>query len=59
MNRINFERKNKAALFFAMALLPTTFVFAQNTEDSVKEKQIEEVIVIGYGKQKKKLLQDL
>lgn len=54
MNRFNFA-KNKAAIFFAMALLPSSLVYSQTTNDTVStsEKKIEEVIVIGYGKQRK------
>lgn len=54
MNRFNFA-KNKAAIFFAMALLPSSLVYSQTTNDTVSasEKKIEEVVVIGYGKQRK------
>ncbi|WP_312822663.1 SusC/RagA family TonB-linked outer membrane protein [Epilithonimonas sp.] len=54
MNRFNFA-KNKAAIFFAMALLPSGLVYSQTTNDTVanSEKKIEEVVVIGYGKQRK------
>ena len=45
--------KNKAAIFFAMTLLPAGFAFSQSKKDSVKEKKIEEVVLIGYGQQKK------
>lgn len=45
--------KNKAAIFFAMTLLPASFAFSQSKKDSVKEKKIEEVVLIGYGQQKK------
>ena len=38
-----------------MALLPSSLVYSQTTNDTVStsEKKIEEVIVIGYGKQRK------
>jgi len=53
MSRFNFG-SNKAALFFAMALLPSGIVYSQTKKDTVqKERKIEEVIVIGYGTQKK------
>ncbi|TDX86728.1 SusC/RagA family TonB-linked outer membrane protein [Epilithonimonas xixisoli] len=54
MNRFNFA-KNKAAIFFAMALLPTTLAYSQSTNDTVvaNESKIDEVVVIGYGKQRK------
>ncbi|MNK70317.1 TonB-dependent Receptor Plug Domain protein [compost metagenome] len=53
MNRFNFA-KNRAAIFFAMALLPTTLAYSQSTNDTVaNESKIEEVVVIGYGKQRK------
>lgn len=53
MNRFYFG-SNKAALFFAMALLPSGIVYSQTKKDTVqKEKKIEEVIVIGYGTQRK------
>ncbi len=52
MNRFNCA-KNKAAVFFAMAILPATFISAQSNDTVIKEKQIEEVVVIGYGKQRK------
>jgi TonB-linked SusC/RagA family outer membrane protein len=53
MSRFYFG-SNKAALFFAMALLPSGIVYSQTKKDTVqKEKKIEEVIVIGYGTQKK------
>lgn len=51
MHRVSFS--NKAALFFAMALLPVG-LSAQSTRDTAgKETQIEEVVVIGYGTQKR------
>lgn len=34
MNRFNFA-KNKAAIFFAMALLPSGLVYSQTTNDTV------------------------
>ncbi|EJL74475.1 SusC/RagA family TonB-linked outer membrane protein [Chryseobacterium populi] len=53
MNRFYFG-SNKAALFFAMALLPSGIVYSQVKKDTVtKEKKIEEVVVIGYGTQRK------
>ncbi|WP_295211229.1 SusC/RagA family TonB-linked outer membrane protein [uncultured Chryseobacterium sp.] len=54
MNRFYFAKTNKAALFFAMALLPAGMAYAQVKKDTVpKEKKIEEVVVIGYGTQRK------
>lgn len=54
MNLFHLSKTNRAALFFAMTLLPTGLVYAQSKRDTVqKEKQIEEVVVIGYGTQKK------
>ena len=54
MNKFNFARSNKAALFFAMALIPSSLAYAQSKKDtSTKEQKIEEVVVIGYGQQKK------
>ena len=51
MHRVSFS--NKAALFFAMALLPIG-ISAQSSRDTTgKETQIEEVVVIGYGTQKR------
>ncbi|WP_027381264.1 SusC/RagA family TonB-linked outer membrane protein [Chryseobacterium daeguense] len=53
MNRFYFG-SNRAALFFAMALLPSGMVYSQIKKDTaVKEKKIEEVVVIGYGTQRK------
>lgn len=54
MNKFNFA-KNRAAIFFAMALLPSSLVYSQTKNDTVStsEKKIEEVVVIGYGKQRK------
>ncbi|WP_326983127.1 SusC/RagA family TonB-linked outer membrane protein [Chryseobacterium sp. MYb264] len=53
MNRFYFGG-NKAALFFAMALLPSGMVYSQVKKDTVeKEKKIDEVVIIGYGKQRK------
>lgn len=53
MNRFYFGG-NKAALFFAMALLPSGIVYSQVKKDTVeKEKKIDEVVIIGYGKQRK------
>ncbi|MDQ1162531.1 hypothetical protein QE422_002899 [Chryseobacterium sp. SORGH_AS 447] len=55
MNRFYFSKTNKAALFFAMALLPAGMAYAQVKKDTVpKEKKIEEVVVIGYGTQRKR-----
>lgn len=45
--------KNKAAIFFAMTLLPSGFMYSQAKKDTVKQKNIEEVVLIGYGQQKK------
>jgi hypothetical protein len=54
MNLFHLSKTNRAALFFAMTLLPTGLVYAQSKRDTVqKEKQIEEVVVIGYGTQRK------
>lgn len=53
MSRFYFG-SNKAALFFAMALLPSAMVYSQVKKDTVtKEKKIDEVVVIGYGTQRK------
>lgn len=53
MNIFNLNNKNKAAIFFVMTLFPSSLVFSQKAEDSIKDKKIDEVIVIGYGRQKK------
>ncbi|NPA10470.1 MAG: SusC/RagA family TonB-linked outer membrane protein [Chlorobi bacterium] len=54
MNRSYLAKTNKAALFFAMALLPSGLAYSQSKKDTVaKEKKIEEVVVIGYGTQRK------
>ncbi|WP_449398538.1 SusC/RagA family TonB-linked outer membrane protein [Chryseobacterium wanjuense] len=54
MNRLYLAKTNKAALFFAMALLPSGLAYSQTKKDTVvKEKKIEEVVVIGYGTQRK------
>ncbi|MDR6157732.1 MULTISPECIES: SusC/RagA family TonB-linked outer membrane protein [Chryseobacterium] len=54
MNRFYLAKTNKAALFFAMALLPSGLAYAQVKKDTVtKEKKIDEVVVIGYGTQRK------
>lgn len=46
--------QNRAAFFFALAFLPIGLVNAQTMpRDSVKTEQIEEVVVIGYGTQKR------
>ena len=46
--------QNKAALFFALAFLPVSWVHAQKTKsDTLKETKIDEVVMIGYGAQKK------
>jgi TonB-linked SusC/RagA family outer membrane protein len=53
MSRFYFG-SNKAALFFAMALLPSGIVYSQVKKDTAeKEKKIDEVVIIGYGKQRK------
>ncbi|WP_312389199.1 hypothetical protein, partial [Chryseobacterium sp.] len=53
MNRF-YLGGNKAALFFVMALLPSGIVYSQVKKDTVeKEKKIDEVVIIGYGKQRK------
>ncbi|AZI22821.1 TonB-dependent receptor [Chryseobacterium taklimakanense] len=45
---------NKAALFFALTVLPYGIMNAQQTpRDTLRENKIEEVVVIGYGTQKK------
>lgn len=45
---------NKAALFFALTVLPYGIMNAQQTtSDTLKENKIEEVVLIGYGTQKK------
>ncbi|MDQ0064862.1 SusC/RagA family TonB-linked outer membrane protein [Chryseobacterium lathyri] len=54
MNRFHFAKTNRAAIFFAMVLLPSSLAYSQSKKDTVaKENKIEEVIVIGYGTQKK------
>lgn len=54
MNLFHLSKTNRAALFFAMTLLPSGLAYSQSTKDTVtKEKQIEEVVVIGYGTQRK------
>ncbi|SDG24586.1 SusC/RagA family TonB-linked outer membrane protein [Epilithonimonas hungarica] len=54
MNLFHLSKTNRAALFFAMTLLPSGLVYSQSRKDTVtKEKQIEEVVVIGYGTQRK------
>jgi len=54
MNLFHLSKTNRAALFFAMTLLPSGLVYSQSKKDTVqKEKQIEEVVVIGYGTQRK------
>lgn len=54
MNRFYFAKSNKAALFFAMVLLPSSLVYSQVKKDTIeKEKKIDEVVIIGYGKQRK------
>lgn len=54
MNLFYLNKSNKAALFFAMTLLPSSLVYSQTVKDTVPtEKKIEEVIVIGYGTQRK------
>ncbi len=54
MNRTYLAKTNKAALFFAMALLPSGLAYSQVKKDTVpKERKIEEVVVIGYGTQRK------
>jgi TonB-linked SusC/RagA family outer membrane protein len=54
MNLFYLSKSNKAALFFAMTLLPSSLVYSQTVKDTVPtEKKIEEVIVIGYGTQRK------
>jgi len=54
MNLFYLSKSNKAALFFAMTLLPSSLVYSQSKKDTIpKEKQIEEVVVIGYGTQRK------
>ena len=54
MNLFHLSKTNRAALFFAMALLPSGLTYGQSKKDTAaKEKQIEEVVVIGYGTQRK------
>jgi len=54
MNLFHLSKINRAAIFFAMALLPSGLAYGQTKKDTAtKEKQIEEVVVIGYGTQKK------
>lgn len=54
MNLLCLNKTNRAALFFAMVLFPSGIVYSQTKKDTVqKEKQIEEVVVIGYGTQRK------
>ena len=54
MNLFHLSKTNRAALFFAMALLPSGLAYGQTKKDTAaKEKQIEEVVVIGYGTQRK------
>lgn len=54
MNRFYLIRNNKAAMFFAMALLPSGFLYSQSKKDTLrKETKIDEVVVIGYGTQRK------
>lgn len=54
MNLFHLSKTNRATLFFAMALLPSGLAYSQSKKDTVtKEKQIEEVVVIGYGTQRK------
>lgn len=45
--------QNKAALFFALALLPFGLTKAQSKSDTLKEKKIDEVVIVGYGTQKR------
>jgi len=54
MNRFYFNKSNRAALFFAMTLLPCGIAYSQVKKDTVaKENKIDEVVVIGYGTQRK------
>lgn len=54
MNRFYFNKSNRAALFFAMTLLPSGIAYSQVKKDTVaKENKIDEVVVIGYGTQRK------
>lgn len=54
MNRFYSAKTNKAAVFFAMALLPSGLVYSQAKKDTLaKETKIEEVVMIGYGTQRK------
>lgn len=54
MNRIYFTKNNRAAIFFALALLPSGFAYSQSKKDTLaNETKIDEVVVIGYGKQRK------
>lgn len=54
MNLFYLSKSNKAAIFFAMTLLPSGLVYSQTVKDTIPtEKKIEEVVVIGYGTQRK------
>ena len=54
MNRFYFNKSNRATLFFAMTLLPCGIAYSQVKKDTVaKENKIDEVVVIGYGTQRK------
>ena len=54
MNLFYLSKINKASLFFAMTLLPSSLVYSQTVKDTIPtEKKIEEVVVIGYGTQRK------
>jgi hypothetical protein len=54
MNVFLLNKTNRASLFFAMALLPSGLMYSQSKKDTItKEKKIEEVVVIGYGTQRK------
>lgn len=46
--------KNKAAIFFAMTLLPSGFMYSQAKKDTANEKKIQEVVLVGYGTMQKK-----
>lgn len=49
-----FPGKNKAAMFFILSVLPFGLINAQNAQgDTLRERSIDEIVVIGYGTQKK------
>lgn len=55
MNRYYLGKSNRAAFFFAMTLLPSSLLFSQATNDTLKkETKIDEVVLIGYGSTQRK-----